>query len=476
MQSIGKKLAIRISLALMAVMIFFGIVAGMLQQNWYQQQFSTMQNRIVQQLSLLLGGFLFDMDEEQLKNVALSFLKDQNILSIKILEQEDVIIYLATDPNTREILELPQEAPQYRNFDTRFTDIVYFDEVMGTLEVVFTRQFELTGKLRQTMSIIGVILILNLLATSAMAVFMAQKHVSAPLAETVQIAQKIAAGNLEAQLSTTVSQSNEIKHLLTAVHQMTDTLQEVVEDVQNVADTVAAGSRQMRSITAGLSDGASKQAAVAEEVSTSIDQMTANIRQNALNARQTEQIAVESADEARDTGDAVGNAVAAMKKIVKKISIVEEIAGQTHTLSLNATIEAAKAEDHGKGFAVVASEVRALAERSREAAKEINELTESGVDIAEEAGERLNRLVPNIRQTARLVQEISVSSSEQHTGAEQINASIQQLDKIIQYNVTTSEQLSLTAEHLDNQARELQRIMAFFKTQKTTTPASESAK
>jgi methyl-accepting chemotaxis protein len=272
--------------------------------------------------------------------------------------------------------------------------------------------------------------------------------------------------------------TGDFQQLKDTVNSMITQLNDVVVHVKEVANTVAAGSQQMRSATAGLSDGASEQATVAEEVSASVDQMTANIRQNASNARQTERIAVESSNEAREAGEAVNEALAAMKKIVKKISIIEAIASQTHMLSLNATIEAAKAEEKGKGFAVVASEVRTLAERSREAAEEINELAESSMAIAEEAGERLTRLVPNIQKTADLVQEISAASSEQHTGAEQINTSIQQLDNVIQYNAATSEQLSATAEHLANQARQLQQVIAFFKTHTAipTTPEDPEPK
>ena len=132
-------------------------------------------------------------------------------------------------------------------------------------------------------------------------------------------------------------------------------------------------------------------------------------------------------------------------------------------LSLNATIEAAKAEEHGKGFAVVASEVQALAERSRLAAEEINDLAGSGVAVAERAGVTLTTLVPTIQKTAEFVQEISAASSEQNSGAKQINNAIQQLDQIIQQNASNSEEMAATAEELAGQAEQLQQTMAFFR-------------
>jgi methyl-accepting chemotaxis protein len=191
--------------------------------------------------------------------------------------------------------------------------------------------------------------------------------------------------------------------------------------------------------------------------------MTANIRQNADNAIQTEKIATKAADDAQQGGDAVNQTVVAMKEIADKIMIIEEIARQTNLLALNAAIEAARAGEHGKGFAVVAAEVRKLAERSQIAAGEINELSTSSVDVAEKAGNVLNALVPDIRKTAELVQEISAASREQDAGAGQIAKSIQQLDAVIQQNASTSEEMASTSEELSGQSEQLAEIVSFFK-------------
>src|SRR5664279_4063118 len=163
-----------------------------------------------------------------------------------------------------------------------------------------------------------------------------------------------------------------------------------------------------------------------------MEQMSANIRQNADNALQTEKIAVKSATDAQEGGKAVAQTVHAMKEIAGKISIIEEIARQTNLLALNAAIEAARAGEHGKGFAVVASEVRKLAERSQRAAAEISELSSSSVEVAERAGGMLARILPDVQKTSELVQEITAASREQDSGAAQINKAIQQLDQVIQ--------------------------------------------
>ena len=211
-------------------------------------------------------------------------------------------------------------------------------------------------------------------------------------------------------------------------------LKAVVGDVKNAANNVAAGSQQVSVSSEQMSRGAGAQAASAEEASSSIEEMNAAIRQNAGNAAETETIAQKSAKDALDSGEAVFEAVKAMKDIAQKISIMEEIARQTNLLALNAAIEAARAGEHGKGFAVVAAEVRKLAERSQVAAAEISTLSNSSVEIAERAGAMLTRLVPDIQKTAELVQEISASSKEQASGAAQIQGAIQQLNQVIQQN------------------------------------------
>jgi methyl-accepting chemotaxis protein len=159
-----------------------------------------------------------------------------------------------------------------------------------------------------------------------------------------------------------------------------------------------------------------------------------------------------------------------MKEIAEKISIIEEIARKTDLLALNAAVEAARAGEHGKGFAVVASEVRKLAERSQNAAADISKLTLGGVTLAESAGSMLSKLVPDIRKTAELVQEIAAASAEQNTGANQVNKAIQQLDQVIQQNSSASEEMAATAEELSGQAEQLQTAIGFFKVGQASAP------
>ena len=284
------------------------------------------------------------------------------------------------------------------------------------------------------------------------------------LKEVSNVAEAISSGNLTVE----VKKRSEQDSLMRSLEAMVATLNRIVVDVKTAAATVAAGSSDISTIAEQMSQGTSQQAAATEQVSSSMEEMAANIRQTADNAKITDSIAVDSAGDAQMGGEAVTKTIEAMKTIADRISVIQEIAMQTHLLSLNATIEAAKAQDYGKGFAVVASEVRNLAQRSREAAEEIEQLVVTCVNVSERAGTILQRLVPNSKKTAELVQEINSASNEQSTGAEHINAAIQQLDQVVQQNAATAEEMASSAETLTAQAKQLQQAVAFFVVRQTT--------
>jgi len=266
----------------------------------------------------------------------------------------------------------------------------------------------------------------------------------------------------EGDLTVEVHERSAGDQLMQALNAMIHRLNQVVVSVKSAADNVASGSQELSASAEEMSQGVTEQASSTEEVSSSMEQMASNIQQNAENAAQTEKIAVKSGEDMVAAEKSVVQTVQAMKEIAKRISIIEEIARQTDLLALNAAIEAARAGDHGRGFAVVASEVRKLAERSQKAAAEINTLSASSVQVAELAGQKLNQLLPDIRKTTELIQEVSVASAEQNSGAAQINKAIQQLDQVIQQNASVSEEMASTAESLSGQAEQLQEIMGFF--------------
>ena len=283
------------------------------------------------------------------------------------------------------------------------------------------------------------------------------------MAESLDAKARLARAIGEGDLRHDVSLASDHDTLGRALQTMVANLRNVVTTVRDTAANVASGSSQLTGTAQTISTGSANQATSVEEVSASMTESSASIRQNTQNARQTEQIAATAATEATSAGQSVTQTVAAMKAIAARISIVEEIARQTDLLALNAAIEAARAGEHGKGFAVVAHEVRKLAERSRTASAEIGQLSKSSVALAERAGGMLDQLVPSIRHTSELVKEIAAASLEQDTGAEHVNKAVQELDKVIQQNASTSEEMVGAAEALAGHAAQLQQTVEFFK-------------
>jgi methyl-accepting chemotaxis protein len=276
--------------------------------------------------------------------------------------------------------------------------------------------------------------------------------------EIVDITSRIAKGDLNIDFP-----DKKLTGVYSAMKEMTAQITTIVNDIVSASNQVTSGSEQISSSAQEISSGTSEQASNMEEVSASVEQLNSNIQQNTENAQQSNVMAKKVAEDSQEGSEAVADTVSAMKDIAEKISVIQDIARSTNMLALNAAIEAARAGEAGRGFAVVASEVRKLAESSGAAAKDITEITQSSVHRAIAAQEKIEQIVPSMRKTAELVEEITMASQEQNKGAEQINSAIIQLDSVIQQNATASEELASMSEELLSQASTMKDTIGFFK-------------
>lgn len=321
-----------------------------------------------------------------------------------------------------------------------------------------TSESQTSFALTLMISISLIAIILSIIISIIMLKFV-HKTVGGEPTDIADLTDKVSEGDLTmdtAHLNTTTGIH---RSLLTMIQK----LQEMVVNIQSSASQVSDGSQQLSSTAQSISQGATEQASSVEEISASMEEMSSNIRQNAENAQMTEKIAQKSASNAEEGGKAMNQTIGAMKEIAEKITIIEEIARSTNMLALNASIEAARAGEYGKGFAVVASEVGKLAERSQKEASEISKLSAESMQVAEQAGQTISSMIPEIKRTAELVQEISASSAEQDTGAQQINQSILQLDQVIQQNASAAEESASMSEELAGQSEQMQATIEFFR-------------
>lgn len=348
-----------------------------------------------------------------------------------------------------------QLKPLYIKYSEAANAIVDFNKAAGESAAETARAGVTTAKTGTV-----IFLVFALVIAVFISIYISRGIVN-PLNQVSGLVEKVAHGDLRDTVE--VESRDELGQMMEALNAMILSLRSTVSDIASAADNVATGSQEMSSTSQQLSQGAAEQSASAEETTSAMEEMAASIAQNADNSGQTDKIATAAAEDARNGEKAVLETVSAMREIAEKISIIEEIARKTDLLALNAAVEAARAGEHGKGFAVVASEVRKLAERSQIAAAEISKLTINGVTVAEGAGQLFTKIVPDIRKTAGLVQEIAASCREQSSGAAQVNQAIQQLDQVIQQNAAASEEMASTAEELSSQAEMLQTSLTFFK-------------
>jgi len=287
--------------------------------------------------------------------------------------------------------------------------------------------------------------------------------------------EKLSSGDLLFRLGTQFSTEYESLRadFNAAMAKMQDTLKAIATTTQGVRS----GSGEITQASDDLSRRTEQQAASLEETAAALDEITATVRRTAENAKEARVTADSAKSDAQHSETVVNDTVTAMsgiessaRQIGNIIGVIDEIAFQTNLLALNAGVEAARAGDAGRGFAVVATEVRALAQRSADAAKEIKALisasgqqVESGVRLVGETGKALARIVAQVEQLNALVSEIAASAQEQATGLGQVNAAVNQMDQVTQQNAAMVEQSTAASHSLGREAEALAQLVAQFK-------------
>jgi len=301
------------------------------------------------------------------------------------------------------------------------------------------------------------------------------RSITRPINYALQVARTVASGDLTSQIK--ASTRDETGQLLHALHDMNESLSQIVGQVRHGTVAIASASGQIATGNMDLSARTESQASALEETASSMEELTSTVKANADNARQADHLANSASSVASRGGEVVSQVVTTMgsinessRKVVDIIAVIDGIDFQTNILALNAAVEAARAGEQGRGFAVVASEVRNLAARSSSAAKEIKELISSSVEqvdagarLVAQAGATIEEVVASVQRVTDIVADISLATREQTDGIEQMNTAIMQMDQTTQQNAALVEQAAAAASAMSDQASELERLVARFR-------------
>jgi methyl-accepting chemotaxis protein len=389
----------------------------------------------------------------------------------KYISSAEALVAAAQTSKANARAMLPAFLDTFEDLEGRLSKVS--DRIQGTATAAHEEASSLIGN-AMTMDI--VILLLAAVISIVVSMFIV-RAITNGISDVTAVIIRMASGELGRDIQ--VRSQDECGKLLITLREMDAKFGTIIETVRANADSVGSAARQLSQGNDDLSNRTQEQAAALEETASSMEQMSATVKQNADNARAANQLAIGARNQADKGGAVVQRAVAAMseinassRKIANIITVIDEIAFQTNLLALNAAVEAARAGEQGRGFAVVASEVRNLAQRSAGAAKEIKALigesvakVESGAELVDESGRTITGIMESVRKVTDIVGAISSASEEQASGIEQVNRAVAQMDAATQQNAALVEETSAAGKAMEQLTEQLAIQVGFFKTQ-----------
>ncbi len=502
MKSIGRKLALQISGALLIAMVIFGVIDIYQRKDRDITELEVRETQIVQQLSHIMGDLLNNMYYEPIEYIARSYLVDPHLLSIKLWGAGKVITYVGKTIDTGDIVQISQEDPQYADAVMKQEPILFLEESIGMLEVVFSRK-TVKNEVRRAIVNIGRDLVVVITVITLIVLTLVRKNLSTPLKQLASYAQAIGKGNLD--VSIPVTHNDEIGYLLTTFNTMTQGLKTFIGQVQrsgiqvtSSATELSATAKEQDAIMTHQMDSMYTVVTSVKEISTISTQLVETMQQVASMSEETAEFACRGQTDVAHMEEAMHRMGPASKSISGRLETINEkaenitnvvtminkVAEQTNLLSLNASIEAEKAGEYGRGFTVVAREIRRLADQTAVATLDIEWMVREMQSAVAAGVMEMDKFVAEVRHSTEDVEKISMqlakiieqvqaltprfehvndTMGQQSENAQKINTAMDNLSEEMQETKGSLSETYSAIGQLNEAARNLQSQVSRFK-------------